>query len=73
MEKRSYLRDLFRLRDEVALDDGGVLKAALLEDAGAQSLLGKCLVVALVHVVAVLVVVAAHSVSFLRLDYNAFH
>ena len=61
MEKRSYLLDLFRLRDEVALDDGGVLKAALLEDAGALSLLGKCLVVALVHVVAVLVAAVAHQ------------
>ncbi len=73
MEKGSYLLELFSLRNEVALDDGGVLKAAMLEDAGAQSLLAKCLVVALVHVVAVLVVAAAHSVSFLRLDYNAFH
>ncbi len=75
MEKRSYLLDLFRLRDEVALDNSGALKAAMLDDAGAQSMLGKCLVVAFIHVitVAVLVVVAAHKLSFSRFDDNAFH
>ena len=58
---------------EVALDNNRVLKAARFEGARAWSLLGDCLGIALVHVVAVLVAVVAHQLSFLRLYYSAFH
>jgi hypothetical protein len=68
----SYLLRRFSLRVELAFHDC-ILKARI-KGLGASMLVGKLVVApVLIAVLVVVIEVAAHSLSLLRLYYNAFH
>ena len=68
----SYLLRRFSLRVELAFHD--CILEARIKGLGASMLVGKLVVApVLIAVLVVVIEVAAHSLSLLRLYYNAFH